>query len=175
LVVSLIVLVLLVAAIAALTRFAPKPDSIATSYGSDASFLEGFSLHTYRPMLRLATRMDHRYLTVAHSESLSACYRRIQRGLLREYLRDASRDFNRLYAIANAKSLRAASDPGDLSMALFEQQMTFIMLMWGIEAKLLLDGIVPFALDLSPLMSAIECLADQTRALGRPQLGYHAV
>ena len=92
-----------------------------------------------------------------------------------ELVIDAAKDFNRLYSIANAKSLQATSDPGDLSMALFEQQMTFIMLIWGIEARLMLDGIVPFALDLGPLMSAIEGLAAQTRTLARPQFGYHAV
>ena len=173
-IVSLIVVLLLVVAVAALTRFAPKPAAVAGSYGSDASFLENFSLQTYRPMMRLATQLDRRYLTTAHGESLSGCYRKIQRGLLREYLRDASKDFNRLYSIANAKSLQASSDPGDLSMALFEQQMTFIMLIWGLEARLLVDAIVPFALDLDPLMGAIEGLAAQTRMLARPQFGYHA-
>jgi len=175
LILSLIAVFVLVVAVAGLTRFAPKPAAIPGSYGSDASFLENFSLQTYQPMLRLATQMDRRYLTDAHGESLSGCYRKIQRGLLREYLRDAAKDFNRLYSIANAKSLQATSDPGDLSMALFEQQMTFIMLIWGIEARLMLDGIVPFALDLGPLMSAIEGLAAQTRTLARPQFGYHAV
>lgn len=173
--VSLIAVLLLVVAVMALTRFAPKPDVIVSTYGSDASFLDNFSLQRYRPMLRLATQMDRRYLTAAHSDTLAACYRKIQRGLLREYLHDAARDFNRLYAIANAKCLRAASDPGGLSMALFEQQMTFIMLVWGIEARLLLDGILPFALDLTPLIQSIEGLAQQTRQLARPQFGYQAV
>jgi len=172
---SLVVVLLLVVAVAALTRFAPKPDVVTGSYGSDVSFLESFSLQTYRPMLRLATQMDRRYLTAAHGDSLAGCYRKIQRGLLREYLRDAAKDFNRLYAIANAKSLRAASDPGDLSMALFEQQMTFIMLVWGIEARLLLDRVVPFGVNLSPLINSIEGLAAQTRELARPQFGYQAV
>jgi hypothetical protein len=175
LIVSLIAVLLLVTAVAALTRFAPKPDFIASTYGSDASFLDGFSVQTYRPMLRLATQMDRRYLTKAHGDSLAGCYRKIQRGLLREYLRDASKDFNRLYAIANAKSLRASSDPGDLSMALFEQQMTFIMLVWGLEARLLIDAVIPFAPDLEPLMKSISGLAEQTRLLARPQFGYQAV
>ena len=78
-----------------------------------------------------------------------------QRELLREYLRDAAKDFHRMYAIANAKAVQAASDPGDLSMCLFEQQITFVMLMWGIEARLRLDGIFPFAVDLKPLISSI--------------------
>ena len=110
-----------------------------------------------------------------HGETLAGCYRKIQCQLLREYLRDASKDFNRLYAIATAKSVQAMSDPGDLSMALFEQHMTFILLVWGIEARLLLDGLLPFAVDLKPLIMQIEALAQQTRELARPQYGYQAV
>lgn len=173
-IVSLITVISLVVAVAVLTRFAPKADPINSTYGSDASFLDNFSLMKYRPMLRLATQMDRRYLTSAHSDKLATCYRRIQRGLLREYLRDASKDFNRLYAIANAKCVQASADPGDLSMVLFEQQMTFILLVWGIEARLLLDGILPFAMDLKPLMHSIEGLAKQTRQLVRPQFSYSA-
>lgn len=172
---SLIAIFSLVVAIALMTRFAPKPDVLASSYGSDASFLDNFSLMKYRPMLRLASQMDRRFLTTAHSDRLASCYRKIQRGLLREYLRDASKDFNRLYAIANTKCVQAAADPGDLSMVLFEQQMTFFLLVWGIEARLLLDSVLPFALDLKPLMHSIEALARQTRQLARPEFSYHAV
>ncbi len=60
-------------------------------------------------------------------------------------------------------------------MALFEQQMTFIMLVWGIEARLLFDGLLPFAVDLKPLIAHLEALAHETRQLARPQFGYTAV
>ncbi len=174
-IVSLLAVLALVVAVTLLTQFAPKPEIVLSSYGSDASFLDNFSVQKYRPMLRLATQMDRQYLTAAHSPTLASCYRKIQKGLLREYLRDAAKDFNRLYAIANAKCLKAAADPGDLSMALFEQQMTFILLVWGIEARLLVDGVLPFALDMKPLLGSIEGLVQQTRQLARPEFGYQAV
>src|SRR5262249_34244466 len=138
-------------------------------------FLDNFSLMKYRPMLRLAGQMDRKYLSSVHGDKLANCYRKIQRGLLREYLRDASKDFNRLYSIANAKCVQASADPGDLSMVLFEQQMTFILLVWGIEARLVLDAVLPFAMDLQPLMNSIDGLATQTRQLVRPQFGYSGV
>jgi len=100
---SLLVVLLMVTAVFVLALFYPKADATRRTYGSDASFVESFSLATYKPMLRLASQMDRRFVAAAHSESLGACYRKIQRSLLREYLRDASRDFNRLYAIATAK------------------------------------------------------------------------
>src|SRR5580658_7374373 len=116
-----------------MTRYSPKAEDGGVFYGSDVSFLDNFSLGAYRPMLRLASQMDRKFLSSAHGTTLAACYRKIQRQLLREYLRETSKDFNRLYAIATAKSVQAMSDPGDLSMALFEQQVTFILLVWGIE------------------------------------------
>jgi hypothetical protein len=174
-IIGLSIIVLLIAAVPLLTCFSAKPEGPVASYGSDVSFLDNFSLGAYRPMLRLASQMDRKFLSSAHGETLAGCYRKIQRNLLREYLREASTDFNRLYAIATAKTVRASSDPNDLSMALFEQQMTFIMLVWGIEARLLVDGFLPLAVDLKPLVAQIEGLAQQTRTLVHPQYSYSAI
>lgn len=174
-IIGLSIIVLLIAAVPVLTCFSPKSEGSARFYGSDVSFLDNFSLSAYRPMLRLASQMDRKFLSSVHGETLAGCYRKIQRNLLREYLREASKDFNRLYAIATAKTVQATSDPNDLSMALFEQQMTFILLVWGIEARLVLDGLLPSAVDLKPLVAQIEALAQQTRTLARPQYSYSAV
>jgi hypothetical protein len=125
-------------------------------------------------MVRLASQMDRKFLNAAHGNTLAACYRKIQRTLLREYLREASKDFNRLHAIATAKSVLATSDPEDLSIALFEGQLTFTLMVWGIEARLLLDDLLPFAVDLKPLIGHLEGLAQQTRQLARPQYSYQA-
>lgn len=173
-IISLTIVLLLIAAVGLVTRFTPSSDSAATCYGSDSYFLETFSLASYKPMLRLASQLDRKFLHNAHGERLAECYRGIQRDLLREYLRDASKDFNRLYAIATAKAVHASSDPGDLSMALFEQQMTFILSVWGIEARLLLDRFLPFGCDLKPLIANLEGLVQQTRELARPQFSYVA-
>jgi hypothetical protein len=174
-IISLSIVCLLIAAVALMTRHSPERGAAAVFYGSDASFLANFSPGAYRPILRLASQLDGKFLSSAHGNTLAGCYRKIQRDLLREYLREVAKDFNRLYAIATAKSVQAGSDPGDLSMALFEQQMTFILLIWGIEARLLVDGLLPFAVDLKPLIGHLEGLAQQTRELARPQYSYHAV
>lgn len=173
---SLSVVLGLVIAIVALAKFsASEPASPSNSYGSDANFLENFSLKTYRPMLRLASQMDRRYLTSAHGTQLASCHRRIQRKLLREYLKDLSRDFNRLYNIATARAVNALNDPSNLSVTLVEQQMGFIFLIWSIEARLLLDCIFPYSVDLKPVIGYIESLSAQTRELARPQLSYHVM
>lgn len=126
-------------------------------------------------MLRLASQLDKDFLTEAHGKTLGSCYRKIQRDILREYLREATSDFNRMYSIATAKAAQATSDPGDLSLALFEQQISFLLSIWGIEARLLLDDYLPFRVELQPLVSHLEGLATQTRALLRPQYSYSAL
>lgn len=173
---SLAAVLLLVFAIVGLTKFSSNlPASARNSYGSDASFLENFSMKPYQPMLRLASQMDRGFLNSAHGPKLAACHRRIQRRLLREYLRDLSRDFNRLYDIATAKAVHATNDSGNLSMTLVEQQMGFIFLIWSIEVRLILDVVFPYSVDLRPVIGYIESLAIQTRELARPQLSYHVV
>ena len=168
-IIGLAIVVLLTTAVALLTCFAPADGNANCGTRTDASFLENFSMGAYQPMLRLAGQMDRQFISSAHGKVLAECYRGIQRDLLREYLREASNDFRRLHAIAIAKTLHALSDPDNLSMALFEQQMSFVLVVWWIEARLLLDRYLPFSMDLRPVVEQLEALAGQTRELVRPQ------
>ena len=174
-IVTLCAVAFLVVLVGVLARATPHAEHAQSNRQSDEFCVEDFAIQGYRPMLRLAAQTDRRYLSAACGDSVAASYRKVQRQLLRQYLREAARDFSRLYSIANAHSVEAVNDPGDLSMAVLEQQMTFILLIWTVETRLLLDGIVPFALDLKPVITSIETLAQQTRERARPQYGYHAV
>jgi len=171
--VGLIAVVLLVVAALNLTWRSAPAGNDGRSYGSNTSFLDQFSVFRYRPLLRLATRIDRSYLQRVHGKRLAGAYRKIQRDLLREYLRDLSKDVNRLYAILNARSVHAPSDEGNISLALTEQQTTFALLIWGIEARLVLDAVMPRPIDIGPLISAFEALTAQTQAVARPQFSYH--
>ena len=168
-IIGLAIVVLLTTAVALLTFFAPSDGSSGFSGGTDSSFVENFSIGVYQPMLRLAGQMDRKFLTENHGKVLAECYRGIQRNLLREYMRDAARDFRRLHAIATAKIVRALSDPDDLSMALFEQQMSFALLVWWIETRLVLDRFLPYTLNLAPFVEQMQTMAEQTRKMVRPQ------
>ena len=171
-IIGLSAVLLLVAAVVLATRFSSRTEATVACYGSDASFLDHLSLRRYQPMLRLASQLDKEFLKEAHGKTLGTCYRRIQRDLLREYLRDLTADFNRLYHIATDRAVQASSDPGDLSLSLLEQQMSFMLSVWGIEARLLVDDYLPFAVDLQPLVVHLEGLANQTRAVLRPRTSY---
>jgi hypothetical protein len=138
---------------------------------SDA-WLERFSLRAYRPMLLLASRADGHYLKSVRPGSESKRYRRMQRTLLREYMGSLSRDFHRLHAIAGEKIRRANSNEAGRSMALFEQQIGFIFLLWSFEARVMLHALIPHSIDLEPLLANVESLVAETRGIARPPLRY---
>jgi hypothetical protein len=132
------------------------------------AWIESFSVRGYRPMLRLAARSGEHCLKTGDLKR----YRRIQRALLREYLRSLAQDFHRLHAIAAEKNLAAGIGDAGLPMTLFEQQIGFIFHMWSIEARLLLHALIPHRIDLAPLLANVETLATDTRALIRPPLRF---
>jgi hypothetical protein len=170
--ISLAVIAGLILAVALLARRTPDNDARESCYGSDATFIETFSIRTYKPMLRLAGQMDSDYLVRKRGKALASCYSKIKRDLLREYLREASKDFNRMYRIANDRCVQARSDPDNMSAALLDEQLSFLFTVWVIEAKLLLGDLLPFQTDLRPMLAHLEAVAAETRMLIRPVSGY---
>lgn len=164
---------LLIAAIALVTHYSPVPEAQQPRGISDSGWLDSFSLASYRPMIRLASGEDAKYLEAQLGRAAARAYLGVQRALLRDYLRRVSRDFNRLHRIALDKAVRASTDQGNLSMTLVEQQFGFIFLIWTLEAKLLLHSVLPFGVDLKPLFEFVDGIALQTRELSRSQLSIH--
>lgn len=135
-------------------------------------WLEHFSPDSYLPMLRLADQCDTGFVTARGGTEQAARYRRVQREILREYLRVLSRDFHRLHAVATESALRARDDHGNLSLVLVEEKMEFIFSVWSIEIRLWLDEFAPCAVDLRPLLAHLEQLTAKARATARHRIGY---
>jgi hypothetical protein len=127
-------------------------------------WLESFSLNAYRPMVRLATGSDRPFLAEKRTRRAARRYRRTQRNILREYLRGLSRDFQRLYTIAAVR---------ERSVDLFDGQLGFIFSVWLIEARLLVQTVIPHSIDLQPLLESVETLAAENREMARPVLRLH--
>jgi hypothetical protein len=169
--ITLAAIAVLISVMALLVCPAAEQTEAALPLASD-TWLESFSLRGYRPMLRLAACDDWHYLKSARDVGGRKRCRRIQRSLLREYLRSLSRDFQRLHAIAAEKNLRAKGDDGTLPIALFEQQIGFIFHMWSIEARLLIQALIPHRIDLEPLLDHVEVLAAHARETARRPLRF---
>jgi hypothetical protein len=170
--ISLAVLAALISVMALLVHPAAENQTGAKLPTASDAWLESFSLRSYRPMLRLAAGDDERYLKAGRPPGSVKRHRRIQRTLLREYLRSLSEDFHRLHRIAAEKQLRAKRADAGLPMELFEQQIGFIFHMWSIEARLLIHALIPHRIDLQPLLANVEKLAADTREMTRPPLRF---
>jgi hypothetical protein len=170
--ISLAALAALISVMALLVHPAAENRAEAKFPTSSDAWLESFTLRGYRPMLRLAARDDEHYLKAGCAPGSIKRHRRIQRTLLREYLRSLSQDFHRLHRIAAEKHLRSKSADAGLPMELFEQQIGFIFHMWSIEARLLIHALIPHRIDLEPLLANVEKLAADTREMTRPPLRF---
>ena len=170
--ISLAALAALISVMALLVHPAPEDEPCAKPPTDPDVWLESFSLRSYRPMMRLAAGDDGRYLKAGRPPGSMKRHRRIQRTLLREYLRSLSQDFHRLHRIAAEKQLRVKRVDAGLPMELFEQQIGFIFHMWSIEARLLIHALIPHRIDLQPLLATVEKLAADTRETIRPPLRF---
>ena len=129
--------------------------------------LESFSADSYLPMLRLADSSDSSFLSAHLGPEQAAKYSRLQRRMLRDYLRGLSRDFRRLHSLATESALRERSGNKDSSLALVEEKMEFIFCMWSLELRLLLSGIVPCVVNPRPLLANVEQVEAKARASAR--------
>ena len=158
----LIVLAAIALVLVAIVPFARPPAAEraeAMSFSQSDAWLEGFSLRPYGPMARLASRHDRNFLKKARACGEIRHYRRTQRTLLREYLRNLAVDYRRLHAIAAARSEPAPA------LELSERQTEFILLMWSVETRLVVQRVIPWSVDLQPLLANVEMQAAETRQL----------
>ncbi len=136
------------------------------------AWLETFSPESYTPMLRLAERLDVGFLTQHRGPEEATRYKKLQRQILREYLRVLSRDFHRLHRLATESALRARTDPESSSLALVEEKLEFIFAMWSIELRLLLNEVAPCAVNLRPMLESVKELTERAREKSRRRLEY---
>jgi hypothetical protein len=119
------------------------------------SWLEDFSSAAYLPMIRLAEPKDAGFLAGRRGPDEAARYRRWQRKALRSYLRRLTRDFQSLHTLAAAAPWR---------------RLKFLLSVWQVEVTLTFSRVLPHAIDLRPLLLAMDDLAAQARNRRHPQL-----
>jgi hypothetical protein len=138
----------------------------------NAAWLENFSPGTYLPMLRLANSGDSGYVNAKRGPEAAAIYRRLQRRMLREYLRALSRDFHRLHTIAADSAWRARIDHENSALALVEEKLEFIFSVWIIELRLFLDKFSPCTINPRPLLANVDEVTAKAREIARRRLEF---
>jgi hypothetical protein len=127
------------------------------------TWLETFSPDAYRPMLRLIESRDTGFLATQRGPAEVKRYRCLQRRMLRGYLHALYRDFHRLQAVAAAARSSGGHDGQKLELAPAQQEIRFLLALWNVEFRLLLNRIAPCAIDIGPLLANVGFMTEKAR------------
>ena len=152
---SLVLALCLGAAILLLVRRLTAPGSISEC---DPDWLANFSTATYRPMQRLLSEADLKYLAAQPGITAKTVkqLRRERRRIFRAYLRNLVRDFHRLHLAARMTLLYAPEDRPDLAQALLRQRALFTWAVLTVECRLLLHAAGFGPVDVTNLIGALD-------------------
>jgi len=151
---------LLVAAGAFTLQFVLKMRALRAAQSTDPSVAVA---DRYRPMLRLLDQSDLQF--VSGSPKLSKDLRAQRRKLFRSYLRCLTRDYGKLLAGLRQAMVQSGTDRPDLARALARNRLLFALLICKIEMRLALHAGNFGAIDIAPLIEAIEALRVQQQFL----------
>jgi hypothetical protein len=143
------------AAILLLVRRLTAPSTISQC---DPDWLENFSTATYRPMQRLLSEADLKYLAAQPGITAKTVdqLRRERRRIFKSYLRNLVRDFHRLHLAARMTLLYASEDRPDLAQTLLRQRALFTWAVLTVEFRLILHAAGLGPVDVSGLIGALE-------------------
>jgi hypothetical protein len=134
-----------------------------------------FSVAKYRPMQRLLNGDDYVFLRdqPGYTPALERGLRRERKRVFRVYLKSLRRDFNRLYCAAK-QAVALNPDLGvDLCGALERYRLIYYYALCMVEVRLALHGLGVVQVDIRPLISALDGLTADVRAL-TPAIDYAA-
>ena len=129
-------------------------------------WLSRFSVAKYRPMERLFSDEDYRYLArqKGYRPDIAKRLRRERISIFRGYLKCISGDFRRLEAAASFWMAHAPQDRPDLAKALLKRRLVFIGALMGAKWRLWLYG---FGLSTADVHRLVDSLDGMRVHLGR--------
>ena len=130
----------------------------ATVAQCDPSWVDGFSVEKYRPMLRLLSDRDHEFM-VGQPGFRPEMWKRLRserRKIFRAYLRNLIRDFHRLHLAGRMILVYSAQDRPELAALLLRQRIQFTWAVLQIQCRLTFHAIGVATVDVSPLIEALE-------------------
>ncbi len=130
-------------------------------------WFERFSVASYRPMERLLSEADFRYLAAQAGvdKKMLRAFRARRREIFRAYLGEMAADFERLHGAARVLLLTSAEDRPDLASALLKLRANFVYGMLAARWRLALDAVGIRGLDTRSLVSAVEGMRGELSAL----------
>jgi len=108
--------------------------------GVDPDWLKSFSVDSYRPMARLLSEDDIRFLKTqpGYRPGMEKALRSSRRKIFRAYLRSLGQDFNRLHLALRLAVLWRPEDAPELAKKLLWQKAVFFGGLLAVHLRLLL-------------------------------------
>jgi hypothetical protein len=140
----------------------------------DRAWLDEFSIDKYRPMLRLLSERDFEYLALqsGFTPDIAKRLRQERRRIFRAYLRNITRDFNRLHSAARELVAQAPEDRSALASALMTYQLTFVCAMVGVHCRLVLHIIGIGNVDVRRVLNTLESFRIEIAAAQAPAANF---
>lgn len=137
----------------------------------DPDWLENYSVARYRPLERLLSDEDFRFLTAqpGYRPEIARRLRAERRSIFRAYLANLVSDFNRLHAYAKAAVVSASSDEPQLAASLIRLQVTFYFAIGAVHCRLALHALGIGHVPVSELLRSVDLM--RTQALEWNQAG----
>src|SRR5262245_37103151 len=132
----------------------------ATVSQCDPSWINGFSVEKYRPMLRLLSDDDESFLSgqPGFEPKMWNKLRRERRKIFRAYLRNLVRDFHRLHLAGRMILVYSEQDRPELASALMQQRLLFTWAVLSLQFRLTLHALGVGGVDVQPLVQMLESM-----------------
>ncbi|MFB3777078.1 MAG: hypothetical protein ACE141_05680 [Bryobacteraceae bacterium] len=132
-----------------------------------SDWLSRFSVARYRPMERLFSEEDYRYLArqKGYRSDIARRLRRERIKVFRGYLSWISADFRRLEAAASFWMAHAPQDRPDMARALLKRRLSFTAAMLGARWRLLLYGFGLSNADVHRLIGSLDEMRVELRRM----------
>jgi hypothetical protein len=137
----------------------------------DENWLNEFSIARYRPMERLLSDDDYRFLESqpAFNPRLEKKLRTERRAIFSSYLGYLAQDFERLYRATQSLALASAEDRPDLAIALLKQRWGFVYGMAALRCRLFFHVMGTNPAEVQSLVNSLDALQLRLRSLAPAQ------
>ncbi|HWB97508.1 MAG TPA: hypothetical protein VG672_12415 [Bryobacteraceae bacterium] len=138
------------------------------SLPTSTDWIQDLSASRYRPMARLLSNDDFRFLASqpGYNRAMARRLRRERRKAFRGYLRCLTRDFGRVCTAIQLLLMDSAADRPDLAAALVKQRAIFRLNLLAVECRLLLHACGwNRMVDVRDLVGTLDVLGGELRRL----------
>ena len=130
-------------------------------------WFDDFSASSYRPMSRLLSEEDFRFLSkqAGYTPQMGKRLRKDRRLVFRSYLRNLIKDFNRLYSGAAILMVYSEVDRAELASSLFRIRVNFYYVLFLVQMRLAIHAAGFEMMDITPMLQSLEFLQVRVRSL----------